>query len=100
VGFFGTGTLRLNAVTQLYTEVLASQNLIGHMDPPTPVATGAAQHGTVYRLPTSSPYYPTDPTLQPPNAWTLLYRTLPLGPETTQVDSRNVKLLAGIRSQQ
>jgi iron complex outermembrane receptor protein len=101
VGFFGTGTLRLTAVTNLYTEVLASQNLIGHMDPPTPVATGAAQHGTVFTLPTSSPYYPTDPSLQPPNDnWTLLYRALPLGPETTQVDSRNVKLLAGIRSQQ
>jgi iron complex outermembrane receptor protein len=107
IGFFGTGTLRLTAVTNLYTELLASQDLIGHMDPPTPVATGAAQHGTVFTLPTSSPYYPADPTLPPacaspptPPCWSLLYRTLPLGPETTQVDSRNVKLLVGIRSQQ
>jgi iron complex outermembrane receptor protein len=98
VGFFGTGTLRLTAATHLYAEVLASQNLIRHEDPPTPVATGASQHGTRYTLPTTSPYYPTDPNL--PSTWTLLYRTLPLGPETTEVDSRNVKLLAGIHSQQ
>jgi len=107
VGFFGTGTLRLSAATHLYTEVLASQNLIRHEDPPTSVASGAAQHGTLYTLPTTSPYYPTDPTLPAPctsspkpPCWSLLYRTVPLGPETTEVDSRNVKLLVGIRSQQ
>jgi iron complex outermembrane recepter protein len=97
VGFFGTGTLRLTAATNLYTEVLASQSLIGHQDPPTAVSRVASQNGTTFVLPASSPYYPTDPTL--PSNWTLLYRTVPLGAATTEVDSRNVKLLAGVRSQ-
>ena len=98
VGFFGTGTLRLSAKTDLYAEVLASQSLIKHEDPPTPVSTTASQHGTPFVLPASSPYYPTGLTL--PSNWSLAYRTVPLGPATTEVDSRNVKLLVGIRSQQ
>ena len=98
VGFFGTGTLRLSAKTDLYTEVLASQNLINHEDPPTPVSSSSAQRGTAFVLPASSPYYPTGLTL--PSNWSLAYRTVPLGPATTEVDSRNVKLLVGIRSQQ
>jgi len=98
VGFFGTGTLRLSAKTDLYTEVLASQNLINHEDPPTPVSSSSAQRGTAFVLPASSPYYPAGLTL--PSNWSLAYRTVPLGPATTEVDSRNVKLLVGIRSQQ
>ena len=98
VGFFGTVTLRLSAKTDLYTEVIASQSLINHEDPPTPVSQSAAQHGTAFVLPASSPYYPTGLTL--PSNWSLAYRTVPLGPATTEVDSRNVKLLVGIRSQQ
>jgi iron complex outermembrane receptor protein len=98
VGFFGSGTVRLTGFTNLYAEVLASQSLLRHEDPPTAVSTVASQQGTTFVLPTSSPYYPTDPTL--PNNWTLLYRTVPLGPAMTEVDSRNVRVLAGIRSQQ
>jgi iron complex outermembrane receptor protein len=96
VGFFGTGTVRLTAQTNLYAEVLASQSLIGHEDPPTPVSTTASQHGTLFLLPASSPYYPSGLGL--PSNWSLAYRTVPLGPATTEVDSRNVRLLAGIRS--
>jgi iron complex outermembrane receptor protein len=88
----------LSAKTDLYTEVLASQNLINHQDPPTPVSSSSAQRGTAFVLPASSPYYPTGLTL--PSNWSLAYRTVPLGPATTEVDSRNVKLLVGIRSQQ
>jgi hypothetical protein len=103
VGFFGTGTLRLSGVTNVYTELLASQSLIRHEDPPTPVSSSSSQHGTLFLLPASSPYYPTGVLSngQPlPSNWSLAYRTVPLGPETTEVDSRNVRLLAGIRSQQ
>ena len=106
VGFFGMGTLRLSDVTNVYTEVLASQSLIRHEDPPTPVSTQSSQHTTPFILPASSPYYPTGVTLwdgtplPPPGKWSLAYRTVPLGPETTEVDSRNVRLLAGIRSRQ
>jgi iron complex outermembrane receptor protein len=98
LGFFGTGTLRLSEVTNLYTEVLASQSLIRHEDSPTPASTSSSQHGTPFVLPPSSPYYPTG--LMLPSNWSLAYRTVPLGPATTEVDSRNVKLLAGVRSQQ
>jgi len=97
-GFFGTATLRLSGVTNLYAEVLASQSVIRHQDEPTPVSTSSSQHGTAFVLPPSSPYYPTGLTL--PSNWSLAYRTVPLGPETTEVDSRNVRLLAGIRSRQ
>jgi len=106
VGFFGTGTLRLSGVTNAYTEVLASQSLIRHEDPPTPVSTQSSQHNTPFILAASSPYYPTGVTLwdgtplPPPGRWSLAYRTVALGPETTEVDSRNVRLLAGIRSKQ
>jgi iron complex outermembrane receptor protein len=98
VGFFGTGTLRLSGDTNLYTEVLASQSLIRHEDPPTPVSTSSSQHATPFVLPPSSPYYPTDLAL--PGNWSLAYRTVPLGPETTEVDSRSLRLLVGIRSRQ
>src|SRR5436190_5822513 len=98
VGFFGSGTLRLSAKTDLYTEVLASQNLINHEDPPTPVSASSSQRGTAFVLAKWSPYYPTGLTL--PSNWQLAYRTVPLGPATTEVDSRNVKLLVGIRSQE
>jgi iron complex outermembrane receptor protein len=104
VGFFGTGTLRLSGVTNVYAEALASQSLIRHEEPPTPVSTSSSQRNTRFLLPASSPYYPTGVTLadgQPlPSNWSLAYRTVPLGAETTEVDSRNVRLLAGIRSQQ
>jgi iron complex outermembrane receptor protein len=98
VGFFGTGTLRLSAATNIYTEVLASQSLIRHEDPPAPVSTSSSQHGTPFVLPPSSPYYPTGLAL--PSNWSLAYRTVPLGPETTEADSRSVRLLIGIRSRQ
>lgn len=98
IGFFGMGTLRLTAQTSAYAEVLASQSLTGHQDPPTAVSTTTTQHGTLFVLPTSSPYYPT--SLNLPSNWSLAYRTVPLGPATTEVDSRNVRILAGIQSRQ
>jgi len=97
-GFLGTATRQLSAMTHAYVELLASQNLIRHEDPPTAVSGGTSPSGIPFTLPASSPYYPTDPTLRP--GWVLLYRTVPLGPETTEVDSRNVRLVAGIRSRQ
>jgi iron complex outermembrane receptor protein len=98
VGFYGAGTLRLSRETNLYTEVLASQSLIRHEDSPSAIASSAAQPAIPFQLPTSSPYYPAGLTL--PSNWSLLYRAVPLGPATTEVDSRNVKVLAGVRSHQ
>jgi iron complex outermembrane receptor protein len=104
VGFFGTATLRLSGITNVYTEVLASQSLIRHEDAPTPVSTSSSQRNTQFVLPPNSPYYPTGVTLRNgdplPSNWSLAYRTVALGPETTEADSRNVRLLVGIRSQQ
>ena len=98
VGFFGMGTLRLTAQDDAYAEVLASSSRINHEDPPTPVSTTASQHGTPFVLPPSSAFYPTGLAL--PAKWSLAYRTVPLGPSTTEVESRNVRVLAGVRSRQ
>ena len=98
VGFFGMGTLRLSAQTDVYAEVLASTSRIRHEDPPTPVSTTESQRGTPFVLPASSPYYPTGVTL--PSNWALAYRTVPLGPSTTEVESNNVRVLVGLRSRQ
>jgi iron complex outermembrane recepter protein len=98
LGFFGTGTLRLSAQADVYAELLASSSRTGHQDPPTAVSTTASQRGTPFVLPASSPYYPTGVTL--PSNWSLAYRTVPLGPATTEVESNNVRVLVGLKSRQ
>jgi iron complex outermembrane recepter protein len=95
---FGIGTLRLSAQTDLYAELLASNSRIGHEDPPTAVSTPSSQHGTPFVLPSSSPYYPAGLNL--PSNWSLAYRTVPLGPATTEVETNNVRVLVGIKSLQ
>jgi len=96
LGFFGMGTLRLSAQTNAYAELLASSSRIGHEDPPTAVSTPASQHGTPFQIPASSPYYPVGLTL--PRNWSLAYRTVPLGPAATEVESNNVRMLVGLKS--
>ena len=98
LGFFGMGTLRLSAQTDAYAELLASSSRIGHEDAPTAVSTTASLRGTPFVLPSSSPYYPTGVTL--PSNWSLAYRTVPLGPATTEVESNNVRVVVGLKSRQ
>jgi iron complex outermembrane receptor protein len=98
LGFFGAGTLRLSAQTNAYAELLASTSRIGHEDPPTAVSTPASQHGTPFQIPASSPYYPVGLTL--PGNWSLAYRTVPLGPAATEVESNNVRVVVGLKSRQ
>jgi iron complex outermembrane receptor protein len=98
LGFFGMGTLRLSAQTDAYAELLASSSRVGHEDAPTAVSTTASLRGTPFVLPSSSPYYPTGVTL--PSNWSLAYRTVPLGPATTEVESNNVRLVVGLKSRQ
>ena len=98
LGFFGMGTLRLSAQMDAYAELLASNSRIGHQDAPTAVSTPASQHGTPFVLPSSSPYYPSGLSL--PRNWSLAYRTVPLGPATTEVETNNVRFLIGLKSRQ
>lgn len=98
VDFFGRGALRLSGELDVYAEALASSSHIGHEAPPTAVSTTASQRGTPFVLPASSPYYPTGLGLS--GDLSLAYRSVPLGPATTEVDTRNGRLLAGIRWRQ
>ncbi|MFL6695670.1 MAG: TonB-dependent receptor plug domain-containing protein [Vitreoscilla sp.] len=88
----GRGTLRLGGETELYAEVLAATSRIQYHAAPSPAYPGLAP----YVLPESSAYYPTGLGLS--GDLTLAYRAWPLGGRRSEVESDNLRVLAGMRS--
>jgi len=90
------GTLRLGADAEAYAEVLAATGHIKYHASPSPAYPSYSASRATFLLPESSPYYPTGLGLS--GDLTLNYRTLPLGGRVSEVQSDNVRVLAGLRA--
>lgn len=90
------GTLTLGSGAEAYAEVLASTSRIQYHVAPSPANPSASDSGAAFLLPETSPYYPTGLGLS--GKLVLSYRTWPLGGRRSEVDSDNLRVLAGLRS--
>lgn len=88
---------RLDPQTELYAEALASQSRVRFTSSPSPASASVSQAGARFILPAASPYYPTGLGLS--GDLLLALRTAPLGGRTTEVESRNARVVTGLRSQ-
>ena len=93
--FLGRGSLRVSPETTAYAEVLAATSRVEYRSSPAP-GNPAGQQNTSIRLPATSPYYPSGLGLA--GDLSLSYRTAPLGSRVSEVESSNVRVLAGAKS--
>jgi iron complex outermembrane receptor protein len=93
---FGRGTWRLNEDSEAYAELSMAWSRIRFAVAPTPVSRRTTVGGRRVILPESSPYYPTGLGLA--GDLELSYRTVPLGPRTSDSTSTNTRLLVGAKS--
>ncbi len=89
-------TLRLGDETEAYAELLASTSRIQYRASASPANPSFSASGATFLLPEASAYYPTGLGLSGDLA--LDYRTLPLGGRRSEVQSDNLRVLAGLRS--
>jgi len=92
---FGRGTLALAPELDAYAELLLSDSRVRFAISPTPASMVTAPPGFPFVLHPDSPYYPGSPGVS--GDLTLSYRTLPLGPRSSEVHSRNTRLLVGAK---
>jgi len=79
---------------EAYAEASLAHDEVVLRTSPTPASRNNA-NGTTFDLPATSPYYPRGLGLS--GDLNLLYRTVPLGPRTEEVQSRNRRLLLGVK---
>lgn len=92
---FSRGVLRLGVDAEAYAELSIGQTRVRYAASPTPASPSTTLSNTAFVLPATSAYYPDGLGLS--GDLSLAYRTLPLGPRTSEVESNNARVLAGVR---
>ena len=96
-GAFGRGTWQLNGDHQLFAEALYASNNLTLITAPTPASAISTPTGEPILYPAGGPYYPV--AFAAANGISgdlnLLYRTAPLGPQISNVDTQGWQAVIG-----